>query len=259
MNFDSFSAKVPYERLVSLATGATREQPATATLSVTARTNCGYEHVELASLSVPVNLSPGIKVSRLAFDRPLIPNQADYLPADKFASATLRLRANPEGAGAVVTLSTSSGSFDGVGAGSTVTLSGDGKADAVASCAFVSDSNAQISANSMGSSATTSHRVAGAPTLVPSKATLRPGRSETVTVFSDGKLRYCQASPAASLTVTSGGVDLMTTTGGKDVTGDGRIDIDIAASDPVPTTASTTISCVDVFGQTAIAVYSATP
>ena len=223
LDFDSFTAKVPYDRLLSLATAATDEEPAMATIEVTARTNCGYEHASLASLSVPVNLSPGIKVSRLAFDPALIPNDAGYLPADKTSSATLRLRANPEAAGAVVSLSTSSGMFVGVGTGNTITLSGDGKTDAVASCAFASDRDAQISANSMGSSATTSVTVAGAPTLVPSKATLRPGQSESVTVFTDGKLRWCQASPAPSLTVTSGGTDLMATPGGKDVTGDGSL------------------------------------
>lgn len=259
LNFDSFTAKIPYDRLVSLATATTDGEPAMAVIEVTARTNCDFEHTSLASLSVPVNLSPGIKVSRLAFEAPLISNDAGYLPADKSSSATLRLRANAEAAGAVVSLSTSSGMFVGVGAGNTITLSGDGKTDAVASCAFLSDLSAQISASSMGIATATAVTVAGAPTLVPSKATLRPGQSESVTVFTEGKVRWCQASPAPSLSATSGGTDLMAIPGGKDVTGDGRIDIEISATDPIPALATTTISCVDVFGQFSTATYTAKP
>jgi len=259
LDFDAFTAKVPYDRLSSLAAGTNDAGDPVANIDVTARTNCGVEPLALASFTVPVNLKPGVRVSRLGFDPTLIPNNAGYLPADQTSSATLRLRANPEAAGATVTLTTSSGSFEGVGSGNTVTLSGDGKSDSMAACAFHSDRDAQISASSMGMAAATAIIVAGAPTLIPSSATLGPGQSTSVTVFTDGKLRTCQASPATSIKVTSGGVDLMATPGGKDTTGDGRVDIGVAVDSPLAAGASTTISCLDVFGQFATATFTAKP
>jgi hypothetical protein len=259
LDFNAFSAKVPYSRLSSLASASGQTDNPTATIEITARTNCNAATVALTSFSVPVNLKPGVTLDRLAFDPPLIPNNAGYLPADGSASAILRLRANAAAAGATVTLTTSAGTFDGVGAGNTVTLSGDGKSDALAACAFKSSSDAQISASAKGLSAATAITVAGAPTLVPSSATLAPGESVTVTVFTDGKVKSCQATPAPGVSVMSGGTNLMATPGGKDETGDGRIDITITAPDKLATPVSTTGSCTDLFGQFTTATYTAKP
>lgn len=265
INFNAFTAKVPYDRLASLASSGTVADPPTAEILITARINCDFALTTLAKFSVPVNLKPGVKVSRLVFETPLIPNGADYLPADQSASALMRLRANPEAAGAQVSLSTSKGSFDGVGMGNVVTLSGDGKTDAVASFAFKTDKDAQLSATAGGVSAATSITVAGAPTLVPSSATLGPGQAVRVTVFTDGKLKACQATPTFGLFVSSGGVNLMGASGGKDVTNDGKVDIDVSvpvSDGGTPSDAgapSTVVSCVDVFGQFSTATYQASP
>jgi hypothetical protein len=260
LDFSGFSAKVPFDTLVSLATGT----PPMATVEITARTNCSVSTASLSSFTVPVNPKPGIKVTRLVFDSALIPNGADYLPADMSASALLRLRANPEAAGATLSLSTSHGTFDGVGTGNVVTLSGDGKTDAVAAFGFRTDKDAQLSASSGGASAATSISVAGAPTLVPADSTILLGQSLRVTVFTDGKLKSCQATPANGISVTSGGTNLMATPGGKDLNADGRIDFDVSvlASDggsPDGGQATTTVSCIDVFGQFSAATYRAAP
>lgn len=247
VDFDGFTAVVPYATLVSLAAADPGSASAQAEIEITARTNCGGTPISLKKVSVPVSL--GVQVTRLAFDTPLFPVGASYLPADQSASAILRLRANPGAAGAMVALTATTGTLDGVGVTETLTLSGDGKSDAVAMCTFKSASSAQITAAAPGSSAAMAINVAGPPVISPSSATLAPGEALGISVLTDGKVRWCQATPAVGIHVLSGTADIMTAPAATDVNSDGNVDLTVTIDTPLAADATTTVSCVDLFGQ----------
>jgi len=102
-------------------------------------------------------------------------------------------------------------------------------------------------------------KVAGPPTLVPDGAGLVAGATLPVTVFDEGTFESCQATPAAGLHVKSGSQDLMAQPGGADQTHDGVVDLVVTVDAGLSATATTVISCRDVFGQTTTGTFTASP
>lgn len=261
LDFAGFNATVPFARLQALAKGST-ETPPIARVVVSARSNCHPTDAPaaLTTFLVPVNLAPGIKVTWLAFDATLFPNGASYLPSDLSASALLQLRANPEAAGATVALTVSAGSLSGVATGNTVTLSGDGKGDAVAVFGLKTPTTAFVSASSTGAFASQQVAVAGPPVISPAGGTLTPGELMHVVVTIPGKLQGCQATPAQGISVVSGSSNLMAQPVGQGMSA-GTLFIDVATpraltDGGITTMSATTVSCTDIFGQLATATFS---
>lgn len=249
-NFKSWSALVPLQTLKGLRVKDSDTVP----LPITARDACGKE----ASASFEVRL--GVPVQRLDMAADY-PGDEMFLPADGTTALALTITAEPEAAGAQVKLEATEGaSFAGVVEGS-VTLSGDKKSPASASVLFTAKTEGLtvITASVDKATRILPVRVAGPPSLLPPSATLAPGQTITVTADSDGRVRDCQAAPAAGVSVTSGGRDLMATPAAVDESGDGNPDIKIAAAKDVAGQVSVTVTCRDPFGQFAVGTYVVAP
>lgn len=260
-NFEQWSAVVPIGLLGGLPAAGTPDE---VELAVVAVDGCERE-TALDTFTVAVDRTPGVRVERLAItvDFPGADEPGErFLPADGSASALLRLVANPDARGAVVTLGTNVGGFEGVAAGNLATLAGDGTADATATVFLTVDRAQDAIVTAQGKTIAAAPRaidVAGPPTLLPSTAALAPGGSTSITVFTDGKVAACQATPAAGLVVTSGAADLMAVPAANDVNGDGRVDITVTAAAAVTAAATTTVSCVDRYGQASQGTFTVAP
>lgn len=251
-NFASWSATVPWALLMQQADASGKVM-----LAAHATTNCGSDPIDLAMISVSLDVPPaGIKVSDLDMVATL-PNGQSYLPATKPGSALVTITAAPAGSGAVVALTATGGTVT----PAQVTLSSDGmaKASAMALLSSTTPGIAAVTASSMGQTKLITVPVAGPPVLAPSSVILALGSTIRVTVLTDGKVDSCQALPSPGLTVVSGAQNLMAAPGGTDVTGDQRIDIDITAGQTITTPMQTTISCRDPFGQTGTSTFSGPP
>jgi hypothetical protein len=253
-NFDNWSATIPIDTLAGMATAN-----APVTVKVTAIDAC-QRTFDLDSFMVNVDATPGIRVTSLDL-AVSIANGLDYIPANGLVAALLTITANADAAHAIVTLAATPGTFTGASGGK-VTLQGDGSASATATVLFSATTATSqavlITAAAKNQVASTTIRVVGPPTLLPSSAELKPGEHASVTVVTQGKVQACQASPASGLSITSGG-DLMMTPGGVDSTGDQLIDIAVAADTPLAAAASSTVTCRDPYGQFSTGTYSASP
>lgn len=253
-NFEQWSATIPIDTLAGMArlAGST-----TATVDVQAINACDVMS-DLGSFTVTVDPTPGVRVTSLTFNPPIIPSGLGYVPANGAISAELQLVANPDAAGATATLDTSVGMFS---PGNTVRLEGDGTAQATATVLFSAmtptSQVALITATAKGQLAHTTVQVAGPPTLIPGTATLTSGQAIGVTIQTPGTIEECHATPATGLTIKAGadgsGPDLMTTG-----TGDIRAFL-VTADASVTTAVSSTVTCRDPYGQTTSAVYGAKP
>lgn len=251
-NFEQWSAVVPIGVLAGLPDAGGKVNVAVAAVD-----GCDQSYA-LDNFLLAVDRTPGVRVERLALAAAFPgAEQADeqFLPASGAASALITITANPDARGAAVELTASSGTFEGVTNG-TVNLAGDGTRDATATVLFT-PTKAETAVLSAHAKAVTSSplaiRVAGPPTLVPAGAELAVDTSLTVTVFTDGKVASCQATPATGITVKSGDADLMARAAANDSNGDNRVDFTVHA---VTAGASTTVACRDRYGQEASAVYA---
>lgn len=254
-DYDLWSATIPIETLLGLA-----DDQGSAIIRAVAASNCGPP-TDLASFSARINREPGIRVERLVLAKPQIPNGESFLPATRSVSALLQLIANPKAAGAIVSLSSSTGNLSGT-TGNQVTLVGDGSSDASAQVFFSSavPGPALLTATAGGQLASASLTIAAPPLITPAALTLSSGQSTRASVqVLGGRVESCQATPAVGISVTSGTTDLMARPGAVDANGDGAVDLDFAVSAMLTQPATTTVSCRDPFGQTGTAVFSARP
>ena len=260
-NFEQWSAVVPIGVLAGLPAASA---PDRVEVAAVAFDGCEREF-SLGAIEVAVDRTPGVRVEQLALAVDFPGDEGTggrFIPADGSASALVRIIGNPDARGAAVTLTTNVGTFEGVAAGNVVHLAGDGTADATATV-FLTADRAQDAIVSAHAKTVTSPPlaidVAGPPTPVPSTGTLGPGDTISVTVFTEGRVEACQATPAASLTVMSGTSNLMASPGASDTNGDGRVDITITADAALTSAAETTISCRDRYGQASVGVFRAEP
>jgi hypothetical protein len=253
-NFDNWSVTIPIDTLAGMTTAN-----APVTIKVIAVDAC-QRTFELDSFMVNVDATPGVRVTSLELAVG-ISSGLDYIPANGSVPAVLTITGNADAAHAIVTLSATPGTFTGA-PGNRVTLQGDGTASAVATVLYSATTATSqavlITATAKNQLASTTIRVAGPPTLLPSSATLESGQHVGVTVLTQGTVDECQASPARGLSITSGG-DLMKTPGGVDANGDQLIDIDVTADAPLAEAASSTVTCRDPYGQASTGTYSASP
>jgi len=259
-NFDTWEAVLTFDRLLALV-GASEDN--TITIEVTAIDSCDRTST-IGTVDVEISLTPDVVVKQLAITATIPgidatdPSDGYYLPADGNVPAIVTITGNPEAANAKVALEASHGTLSG-GAegfeGLSVTLTGDGIEPAKATLLYTSETAgvALLSATSGKTVATKLLTVAGAPALIPSGGALLKGQQIRVTVFTDGQLEACQATPAVGLSVTSAGDNLMAAPGGE-ITSEGRIEIDVLATEDVE--ASTVVTCVDIYGQASTGEYS---
>jgi hypothetical protein len=262
-NFEQWSAVVPIGVLGRLpASGG----PDRVEIEAIAFDGCDQEFSLGEPLVIDVDRTPGVRVERLALDVAFPGSEQPderFIPADGSASALITVVANADARGAAVTLTTNVGDFEGVTEGNVVHLAGEGMADATATVFLTADraQDAIISAHTRTATAPAiAIDVAGAPTLVPSTAMLEPGDSISVTVFTDGKVESCQATPATGMTVRgSDDTDLMQRPAAPDSNGDGRIDFVVRAEPTLTTAVTTTVTCQDRYGQAAPGTFHGAP
>lgn len=255
-NFGAWSVTLPISLLATLE--GSEGDADRVTIEVVAEDSCDSEFA-IDSFDITVDRTPEVVVERLdlAVGYPTADN---YLPASGQVPGTLTITANPDATGAVVDLSSASGTFTGTQGGK-ATLGGDGTSDATVTVLFSSDTAGEllVTATAEGEVGAAVVRVAGPPSLVPSSATLGAGQEIPVVVLTEGAVPTCQATPAQELTVESGGANLMEAPAGTDTTGDGKVDIQVSAADTLTAATETTITCSDPFGQFSTGTYSGSP
>jgi len=245
-DFDSFDATIPYATLQSLASGSSGK----AHLKVTAVTNCSAPggFLEIGSVDVPVI---GKAVTSLSLT-PVTPGTA-ALTTSPAGSMTFELLANPEATGATVVVSTSLGTVNGQQS-TTVTLSGDGTAQARAMFVLVADATKEGTAKVIATAPNTEPKTYAVKTVAPPRfvqgaVALVPGTIR-ISISSSDNIASCTATAAPHVSVMSGPNDLTATNVVTDLNNDGRPDIDITTdSSATAPTATTTITCFDTLGQ----------
>lgn len=261
-NFETWSAVLPIGLLAGLP--ADSNDPNKSTIEVVAFDGC-EQSFPIDSFEVAIDRTPGVRVERLALSIDFPGDeQSDerFLPADGSASGLIRIIANSDARGATVTLTSNSGTFEGVATGNTVVLSGDGTGDAEANVFFTGTQaqTAVITASTKtATSAPLAVDVAGPPTFIPAGATLDEGDSVSVSVFTDGKVESCQATPVLGLTITSGAANLMSTAAANDTNGDGRVDILVKAAVALTAPVESDVTCRDRYGQQTTVTFGAAP
>jgi hypothetical protein len=233
---------------------ADSNDPNKSTIEVVAFDGC-EQSFPIDSFEVAIDRTPGVRVERLALSIDFPGDeQTDerFLPADGSASGLIRIVANPDARGATVTLTSNSGTFEGVATGNTVVLSGDGTGTQ-AQTAIISAST------KTATSAPLAVDVAGPPTFIPGGATLDEGDSVSVSVFTDGKVESCQATPVLGLTITSGAANLMSSAAANDPDGDGRVDIVVKAAAALTAAVESDVTCRDRYGQQTTVTFGAAP
>ncbi|PKN55106.1 MAG: hypothetical protein CVU56_23000 [Deltaproteobacteria bacterium HGW-Deltaproteobacteria-14] len=190
-----------------------------------------------------------------------VPQGRDHLPADGTATAVVTVAATGNPANARVILTASNGVLQGIGLDGGVTLGATGDGEAGATVLFTPNAAGTAvitAAYSTGATAITTVPVVAAPRLAPAGATLYAGTGLDVAVLTSGEIAGCQATPSASITVT--------TLDGGDVTaaptaigdGPGGQAVHVEAAPDAEDGASITLTCQDVWGQFASATFTAT-
>lgn len=249
-NYSRWEALVPFDQVRTLDL----EDSGSATIIVTARDVCGARTV-IDTFTVQLDPRPGVNVDRLDLEV-VLPGIATYLPVTGSHAAIVHATANPDAAGSPLRFDTSVGTID----GANTTLLGDGVEDATATTLVASTTpgTALITASAQNQLAQASVTFAGAPALIPAGGTVGAGQTLRLTVFTDGEIATCQANPIAGVLVTSGQADISAVPSATDLTGDGRVDIDIAVSDTLEEGGLLNVVCTDVFGQSGTGQYELT-
>ncbi len=257
-NFERWTLTIPFGVLLTQ-----RRDPATndVILPVRASDSCGYTYT-IGELMIPVEEAPLVQVTELDL-AVTIPSGRGYLPAEVSAPAAVEVRANPDAAGAPVALKATSGAFTGSGFDTqTVTLSLSSDGTAATATALYEGGGAGAALLT----ATTSEFVASAPVSVlgpfamaPAGATLKPGQTIEVSLLGDGEfaeLRACTASPTTDVVVYSGDRFDGDLSQGGDLVG---AKFTVEVSPDLLEDERVTVSCRDVWGQTVVGVFNATP
>jgi hypothetical protein len=247
-NFSRWEALVPFDQVQTLDL----DQSGRATLLVTARDVCGDRTV-IDTFTVTLDPRPGVNVDRLELDI-VLPGTATYLPVTGAHAAIVHATANPDAAGAPVRFNASVGQLD----GATGTLLGDGILEATATTLLTSTSpgTSLVTASAQNQLAQTSVTFAGPPALIPAGGSVAVGQTLRLTVFTEGEIASCQATPVAGVLVTSGQADITAVPSATDLTGDGRVDIDVTVGDGLLEDATLNVVCTDVFGQPGTGEYT---
>jgi hypothetical protein len=214
------------------------------------------------TVSVTLAETTPIVVSALDLSVVYPPGQS-YLPTTAAVPATIQVRANPEAAGAHVSLEASSGAFDSSGDGSTdLVLAPAGEdaagvdallyADAAGTITLTARSDAQVD--------TALAEAAGPPRLTPSTAELPPGASIAVRIDTAGALASatpCAVTPTSAFSVESGGEDVAAGASPVDTDSDGAPDLEVSVAADVTEAADVTVTCRDRYGQVGTGSYHA--
>ena len=198
---------------------------------------------------VRVNREAGILVSDLAIDAPNFVNGVEAVPANGEYAILITASASASSSGATV-------AFGGDGlvlepAAQRLFLDGERSRTLAVSVTSTMAGQHVLTAESKGSLATRSILVVGPPQVSPQQWTLQPGGQVPLssTNGTSSVPIVCQASPSASVSVTSGGADISLNPGGVDADGNGTIDLVAVAADDATPAASVTITCRDAFDQ----------
>jgi hypothetical protein len=252
-NFDTWSATIPISALTSLVDttldGSAGLKQGTAKVDATATDPCGS--VSIGSFTVTVDLAPAVQVIRLAV-KVSPPGDKKYLPADGATPASVVITGNPQAAGAAVTVKATLGSFKGLDGNGQIFLTGDGKKDATAQVLYYSSTAGQavVTATAKGIvSDPIVVKVAGAPALLPSKATIKAGQTIQVSIVTDGEVTSCWSTASAGVKVSSGGVDLTSASKPKDSDTDGYPDLTIAVDKALSKATTLSVTCKDSYNQ----------
>lgn len=266
-NFATWEATIPVAVLVASAEiAATGVAPPSglARLSAVATDACGAQDEVATAEGITVDLTPDTAVESLTLslaNAAELPEGVDYLPADGSWPALIRVVANAAAAGSRFSLQASDGDLSGPDEGNLMLLSGDGASEAEATALLTLDDEGPVVVTATGDDvvATLALTGVGAPALVPAGGTLEAGDTVRVTVLTDGTVDTCLATSSATgaFTASSGGVDLLGAAGEVgDLSGDGRPDVDVEVAATWEGEADLTLACVDVYGQSASAVFS---
>lgn len=248
-DFEKFDAQITLADVMRLIpVGAPPTAAVEVTLPIAAVTNCGTEQVTIDSRTV--SLAPrGSGELTLQVDP--TPSQGYLPPSMVPLKLVVRATAGGSAAGAVVKLSTTSGTIGGAAAAD-ITLGEDGRA----SVYFVPDGKegeAVIQARSGSSIATAlSVKFIGAPAIQPSNVPLY--LDTVLQIMIDrrgGTIPRCRAAAPPGVTVLSGAHDLT-----REDTLDPTATVNITASTGVADKSVVSLRCFDVFGQTTTAAYT---
>ncbi len=254
-NFERWTLTIPFGVLVTQ-----ERDPATndVILPVRATDSCGYSY-QLGQLVVPLLETPLVEVTELDMSV-TVPSGRSYMPAEVSAPATVEVRANPEAAGAPVTLAATDGAFTGSGLDTqtlTLALSADGSV-ATATTLYEGGGTgaALLTATSAQFVASAPVNVLGPFAMAPAGATLSAGQSLEVSLVGDGEFAAtsaCVASPTSGIMVYSGDPLGGNLSQGGDLVGSSftvEVSADLIEDEQV------TVSCRDVWGQTVTGVFS---
>ena len=228
-------------------------------VTVTCRDEYGQSGSGMFTLTV-TNPPSDIVVDGLTLEL-AIPQGRDHLPADGSATAAVSVSATGNPANAHVILTASNGALVGAGADGGVTLAATGDGEAGATVLFTPNGAGTAvitAAYSTGATAVTTVPVVASPRLAPAGATLYAGTGLDVAVLTNGEIASCQATPSASILVTT--LDGGEVTAAPTAIGDGPGDqaVHIEAAPDAEDGASITLTCQDVWGQFASATFTAT-
>lgn len=191
----------------------------------------------------------------------LLPKGQNYLPEDGSQPAQVKVIGSPQAVGASVNLSATTGTFLDSGSNETSVVLAGGAGDGTASATVLFYGDARgvvlLTAETADRVASATLNVVGAPSPVPVTGSIAAGQTLAVTVFTDGVVDFCQASPLFGVSVTSGEFDLMAEPGVGP--GDPAAIIISVDADLTEDVGDLTISCTDVFGQSASGTYAIIP
>lgn len=161
--------------------------------------DCDDDSGETGSSFNTVNCAGPVEVGSLKVDPPVYADPGErYLPADGSRAATITIRAEKGAAGArirVVSEPPDQLTFDGVEGGSVLLHARAGEAVATVRLTSGTPGTYTLIASAEDVTASTTVKVAGPPTFVPSGpgVTVRPGQTRDIEVSTAGRLRECWA------------------------------------------------------------------
>lgn len=248
-NFGRWSASVPYESIVTSAPTSADNQ---VTFTAVAIDACGKRY-PFAEAVVTVDPSPNIDVDVLTVGVEYPEEELDFIPATGSVPALISITGTGRAAGAVVTVTSDTGSLRGLEDDGTVVLAGAGGETDVGRATLVFSPSeagtATIAATVEDKLAVGLVRVVGPPELAPRRATLAAGSDIEVDLSGATDIR-CTASSSEDLSVTHFDAPLSNDPMTIELDeGNRRVLLVSAAAEPLGTDDEVVVSCSDDFGQ----------
>ncbi len=226
-------------------------------VTVTCVDTYGQFNESVIDLVIPAQTGTSLDALSLVAE---LPGNNAYLPADGSASAVLNITASGNtGDTPTVALAASSGNFTGGVSDDTVTLANTDPATAIALYTPDTPGTVVITVTAGGLSAATTIEVAGPPVIAPTGAALLPGSSIDVVVLTEGVISTCQATASASFDVSTGGTPVDAVPTDVQAPAFGPLEVTIFALDTGTPGETTSLTCIDSYGQLSTATFVVSP